>query len=111
MKTTETSTKVTEKKAINKTDIKREIIDNLKVLYRKNLDNATPYEVYFAVALAVKDIIVDKWIATHKEYEKQDVKTVYYLSMEFLMGRALGNEMLNICCEKGIKEALDELGF
>ncbi len=111
MKTTETSTKVTEKKAINKADIKREIIDNLKVLYRKNLDNATPYEVYFAVALAVKDIIVDKWIATHKEYEKQDVKTVYYLSMEFLMGRALGNEMINICCEKEIREVLDELGF
>ncbi len=111
MKTTETSTKVTEKKAINKADLKKEIIDNLKVLYRKNLDNAKPYEVYFAVALAVKDIIVDKWIATHKEYEKQDVKTVYYLSMEFLMGRALGNEMLNICCEKEVREVLDELGF
>lgn len=109
MKTTEATKKTTKK--INKKEFKKQIIDNVKLLYRKNLDQATPYEVYYAVSLAVKDIIIDKWMATHKEYEKQDVKTVYYLSMEFLMGRALGNEMINICAYDEVKEVLDELGF
>ena len=56
-------------------------------------------------------MIIDRWIATQREYEKQDVKTVYYMSMEFLMGRALGNNMINLCCYKEVKEVLDELGF
>ena len=60
---------------------------------------------------AVKDIIIDKWIATHKQYEKDDPKMVYYMSMEFLMGRALGNNMINLCAYDEIKEALDELGL
>ncbi|MBO7514161.1 MAG: glycogen/starch/alpha-glucan phosphorylase, partial [Lachnospiraceae bacterium] len=64
-----------------------------------------------AVAYAMKEVIIDRWIATHKEYEKRDVKTVYYLSMEFLMGRALGNIIINLCAQKEVKEALDELGF
>ena len=63
------------------------------------------------MAYAVKDMIIDRWIATQREYEKQDVKTVYYMSMEFLMGRALGNNMINLCCYKEVKEVLDELGF
>ena len=67
--------------------------------------------MYHAVAMAVKDIIIDKWIASHKEYEKQDVKVVYYMSMEFLTGRFLGNNIINLCAQKEIKEALDELGF
>ena len=59
----------------------------------------------------VKDDIIDRWIATHKEYEKKNVKTVYYLSMEFLMGRALGNNLINLTYYDAVKEALDELGF
>ena len=67
--------------------------------------------MFQAVAFAVKDVIIDEWIATHKEYEKKDAKTVYYLSMEFLMGRALGNNIINICARKEIAEVLEELGF
>ena len=72
---------------------------------------ADKQQVFQAVAYTVKDYIIDRWIATHKEFEKQDAKTVYYMSMEFLMGRALGNNMINLTCYKGVKEALDELGF
>ena len=78
---------------------------------QKNINEATKQQVFQAVAYAVKDMIIDRWIATQKEYEKQDVKTVYYMSMEFLMGRALGNNMINLCCYKEVKEVLDELGF
>ncbi len=98
-------------KGFNKETFKQEVIYNVKSLYRRTIDEATPAQVFQAVAYAVKDIIIDEWIATHKTYEKEDAKTVYYLSMEFLMGRALGNNMINITSYKEIKEALDELGF
>ena len=68
---------------INKELFKKTVVYNVKSLYRKTIDEATPAQVYHAVAMAVKDIIIDKWIASHKEYEKQDVKVVYYMSMEF----------------------------
>ena len=96
---------------INKELFKKTVVCNVKSLYRKTIDEATPAQVYHAVAMAVKDIIIDKWIASHKEYEKQDVKVVYYMSMEFLTGRFLGNNIINLCAQKEIKEALDELGF
>ena len=99
------------KKAIDKEAFKKEVVSNVKLLFRKTLDEANPQEVFQAVSLAVKDDVIDRWIATHKEYEKQDVKTVYYLSMEFLMGRALGNTMLNLGSHKEMKEALEELGL
>ena len=73
--------------------------------------NATRQQIFQAVAYTVKDDIIDQWITTHKEYEKKDVKTLYYLSMEFLMGRALGNNMINLREYKEIAEALDEMGF
>ena len=95
----------------NKEDFKKSVLDNVKNIYRKNISEATKQQVFQAVAYAVKDMIIDRWIATQKEYEKQDVKTVYYMSMEFLMGRALGNNMINLCCYKEVKEVLDELGF
>ena len=95
----------------NKEDFKKSVLDNVKNIYRKNIDEATKQQVFQAVAYAVKDMIIDRWIATQKEYEKQDVKTVYYMSMEFLMGRALGNNMINLCCYKEVKEVLEELGF
>lgn len=95
----------------DKEGFKKEVINNVKTLYRKTIDEATQQQVFQAVAYAVKDDIIDRWIATHKEYEKQNVKTVYYLSMEFLMGRALGNNLINLTYYDAIKEALDELGF
>lgn len=96
---------------INKEDFKKSVIYNLKSAYRKNIDEATPGQVYQAVALAVKNEIIDRWIATHKEYEKQDAKIVYYMSMEFLTGRFLGNNIISLCARKEISEALKELGF
>ena len=98
-------------KTLNKEEFKKSIKDYVKVLYRKNLDEASDQQLFQAVAYAVKDIVVDQWMATHKQYEKQDVKTVYYLSMEFLMGRALGNIIINLSANKEIKEALTELGL
>ena len=95
----------------DKEGFKKEVITNVKTLYRRPIEEATPQQVFQAVSYAVKDDIIDRWIATHKEYEKKNVKTVYYLSMEFLMGRALGNNLINLTYYDAVKEALDELGF
>ena len=99
------------KTGFDKAVFKKSVVDNVRNLYRKTIDEATEEQVFQAVCYAVKDVIIDEWIATQKEYEKQDVKTVYYLSMEFLMGRALGNNIINIGAQKEIREALEELGF
>ncbi|MFR8017364.1 MAG: glycogen/starch/alpha-glucan phosphorylase [Clostridiaceae bacterium] len=96
---------------MNKDELKKVIALNVKSLYRKTIDKATPAMIYQAVALAVKDMIIDRWIATHKEYDKQDAKIVYYMSMEFLTGRFLGNNIISLCEQKEIEEALSELGF
>lgn len=90
---------------------KRSVLYNVKTLYRKTLEEATQQQIFQAVAYAIKDAVVDKWMDTQEEYEKQDPKTVYYLSMEFLMGRALGNNIINLQAYKQVKEALDELGL
>ena len=95
----------------DKEEFKKNVVNAVKSRYRKTIDEADKQQVFQAVAYTVKDYIIDRWIATHKEFEKQDAKTVYYMSMEFLMGRALGNNMINLTCYKGVKESLDELGF
>ena len=94
-----------------KKDLKNKIEDYMKLLFRKTVDEATPQQMFQAVAFAVKDDVVDDWMATHKKYDKDDVKTVYYLSMEFLMGRALGNIIINLKQDKVVREVLDDLGF
>ncbi len=96
---------------IDKEAFKKDVVYNVKNLYRKTIDEATPQQVYQAVSLAVKDMIIDRWIATHKEYDKQDAKIVYYMSMEFLTGRFLGNNIINLCESKDVADALKELGF
>jgi len=95
----------------NKEAFKKSILDNIKVLYRKTIEEVDEEQIYTAVCYAAKEIIVDEWIATHKEYDKRDVKTVYYLSMEFLMGRALGNNIINLKAKKDVEEVLEELGL
>ena len=95
----------------DKESFKKEIASNVKMLYRKTLDEASPQELYQAVSYAVKDDIIDRWIATHKVYKEKNVKKVYYLSMEFLMGRALGNNLLNLGYYEDIKAALAEMGL
>ena len=84
---------------------------NLKTLYRRTLEDATKQQVFQAVSYAVKDTIIDNWMATQKVYEEEDPKMVYYMSMEFLMGRALGNNLINLTEYNEVKEALDEIGF
>ncbi|MDE7324696.1 MAG: glycogen/starch/alpha-glucan phosphorylase [Lachnospiraceae bacterium] len=96
---------------INKEEFKKDVKSNLRALFRKDIEEATGQQVFQAVAYAIKDYIVDMWIATHKKYEEEDAKTVYYLSMEFLMGRALGNNIINLGADKQIREALGELGL
>ncbi len=100
-----------EMNTFSKAEFKKEVNDYVKVLSRKTLDEASQLDKYQGVAYALKDYIMDQWIATHKEYEKKDAKTVYYLSMEFLMGRALGNIIINLSARQEIKEAIEELGL
>ncbi len=95
----------------DKEAFKQEVVNNVKILYRRDIEEATPQMIYQAVAYAVKDDIIDRWIETHKVYKKQNVKKVYYLSMEFLIGRLLGNNILSLGYYPQIKEALDEMGF
>ncbi|MBE5873608.1 MAG: glycogen/starch/alpha-glucan phosphorylase [Lachnospiraceae bacterium] len=90
---------------------KRSVIYNVKTLYRKNLEEATPQQIFQAVSYAVKDQIIGDWMDTQKAYEDEDPKMVYYMSMEFLMGRALGNSIINLQAYKPVKEALEELGL
>ena len=94
----------------DKEEFKKSVEDNIKTLFRKTLKEADNQQIFQAVSYAVKDRIIDDWLATQKEYEKSDPKTVYYLSMEFLMGRALGNNLINLCEYDEVKEALEELG-
>ena len=98
-------------KEINKEEFKKEVEDYVKVLFRKSIKEADDQQLFQAVSYAVKDIIVDQWMATHKTYEEKDAKTVYYLSMEFLTGRALGNIIINLKGNQAIKEAIEELGM
>ena len=100
-----------QKPEIDKEMFKRSVLYNVKTLYRKSLEEATKQQIFQAVAYAVKDAIVDHWITTQQEYDKQDPKIVYYMSMEFLMGRALGNNMINLMAYKEFSEALEELGI
>ena len=90
---------------------KKSVKDNVKFLYRKTIEEATQEQIFQAVSYTVKDVIIDNWLATQKAYDEQDPKIVYYMSMEFLMGRALGNNLINLCAYGEVKEALEELGF
>ncbi len=96
---------------VNKKQLKEAILENIKNQFRKTIDQVSDEQVFQAVAYAVRDIIIDQWIATHKTYDEEDPKIVYYLSMEFLMGRALGNNIMNLQVDDVVKEVLDELGF
>ncbi|MBQ9156584.1 MAG: glycogen/starch/alpha-glucan phosphorylase [Eubacterium sp.] len=99
------------KKTFNKKHFKKEVESNARLLFRRNLDECDMQQVYQAVAFSIKDDIIDNWIATHKAFDRENKKIVYYMSMEFLMGRALGNTMINLTCYDEVREALEEMGF
>ena len=94
-----------------KEEFKKRVKDQAKMLYRKTLDEVSDRHKFVCVAYAVKDIVIDQWIATQKAYDEADGRTVYYLSMEFLMGRALGNMIINLSSRDEIKESIEELGL
>lgn len=98
-------------KGFNKKEFIKTVSENIKSMYRKNLQEASQQEIFQAVSLAVKDVVMDEWMATQQVMERDDPKTLYYLSMEFLMGRALGNNLINLCAYKEVKEALEEIGL
>ena len=100
-----------EMKKFDKQEFRYSVAYALKNQFRKTLEDATSQEIYQAVAHAVKNMIVDQWIASRREFEKKDAKTLYYLSMEFLMGRALGNNLINLTAYQDVKEALEEMGL
>ena len=91
----------------NKETFKNSVKENVKMLYRKNLEEASQQEIYQAVCYAVKDVIIDNWLKTQKAMDEQDPKILYYMSMEFLMGRALGNNLINLTYYDAVKEALE----
>ena len=95
----------------DKKQFQKTVKDNVKRLYRKTIEEATEQQLFQAVSYAVKDDIIDRWLATQEQYQKDDPKTVYYMSMEFLMGRALGNNLINLTSYKEVREALDEMGI
>ncbi len=90
---------------------KKEVETEVKTLFRRSVQEATPQQLFQAVSYAVKEVMIDDWIATQKTYEEQDPKIVYYMSMEFLMGRALGNNLINMTAYTEVKEALEEMGI
>ena len=98
-------------KQFEKEEFKKSVRENVKFLYRKTLEEATQEQIFQAVSYTVKDVIIDNWLKSQKAYEKQDPKIVYYMSMEFLMGRALGNNLINLGAYGEVKEALEELGL
>ena len=98
-------------KQFEKEEFKKSVKENVKFLYRKTLEEATQEQIFQAVSYTVKDVIIDNWLKSQKAYEKQDPKIVYYMSMEFLMGRALGNNLINLGAYGEVKETLEELGL
>ena len=97
-------------KPIDKEEFKKKVKENVIRLYRKEFSEASNEEIFQAVSLAVKDIVIEDWLKTQKAMDEEDPKIVYYMSMEFLIGRALGNNLINISAYDTVKEALEELG-
>ena len=98
-------------KQFEKEAFKKSVRDNVKFLYRKRLEEATQEQLFQAVCYTVKDVIIDNWLESQNAFEEQDPKIVYYMSMEFLMGRSLGNNLINLGAYGEVKEALEELGL
>jgi len=91
--------------------IKRAIADNLYYIQGKNESFASAYDYYMALAFTVRDRLLNRWLATSEKYFQDQVKVVYYLSAEFLLGRLLTNNLVNVGCWETAKEVLDKVGL
>ena len=92
-------------------DLKESIGNHLKYSQAKNWSTSTPLDQYNSVALTVRDRLVEKWINTQHEYHEKDPKRIYYLSMEFLVGRALSNYLVNLDFKNDFYRAVKDLGI
>lgn len=95
---------------IDKSQLKKSILRKIRRQYGKTIEEAHEYEIYYAVSRATLDYIVENWYNTKKTYAKKQVKQMYYFSAEFLMGRYLGNNLINLQINEAVKETLQELG-
>ena len=95
---------------IDKSQLKKSILRKIRRQYGKTIEEAHEYEIYYAVSKATLDYIVENWYNTKKTYAKKQVKQMYYFSAEFLMGRYLGNNLINLQINEAVKETLQELG-
>ena len=96
--------------AVSVEDLKRGILDNLYFIVGVTAERATNREFFVALAYAVRDRILAKWLKTKDDYARADVRVVSYLSAEFLVGPHLANNIFNLQLEDPIKQALTELG-
>ncbi|MDO5088863.1 MAG: glycogen/starch/alpha-glucan phosphorylase [Leptotrichiaceae bacterium] len=95
---------------IDRSQLKDSILRKLRRQYGKTIEEAHEYEIYYAVSRATLDYIVENWYNTKKTYAKKQVKQMYYFSAEFLMGRYLGNNLINLQINDAVRETLEELG-
>lgn len=95
----------------SKEELKERILRQLRRQYSKTLEEAHEYEIYYSVARATMDIIVENWYNTKKTQTDEGVKQMYYFSAEFLMGRYMGNNLINLRMNKVMEEVLDDLGI
>ena len=98
-------------KSMTKDGLVNSFLENREYAISKDRYSATPNDNFWAAALAVRDRVVERWIQTQQQYHKRNVKRVYYLSMEFLIGRLLGNYMYNLGLEKELAAGLKQMGF
>ena len=90
--------------------LKESFVHNLEFALAKDEFSATARDKFNSLALTVRDRLIERWIETQQSYYRQKCKRVYYLSLEFLIGRALGNAVINLGLEKNVEQAMLELG-
>ena len=99
------------RQGIDKESLKRSFLDHISFSLAKDKYSATKRDYYLSLALAIRDRLVERWVRTQQKYYQVDAKRVYYLSLEFLMGRSLGNSIMNLEMDFACRKALEELGF